>query len=117
MARRRDYQAEYRARVARNKGLPRSVARGHGEIPADVARKLERGEISKGERRRFAKGIRAYEAHWGPAGRGRAGRERRMARTFASRQDAEDWANDLGVSGASFRVEERGAGFVVVILR
>ena len=119
MAKRRDYQAEYRHRVSRRREgpqLPRRVLRGHGAIPVGIARKLEAGELSAAEREVYAPTIRRYEARYGPAGHGRAGRERTLPRRFDSEEEAEEWAEDFVPTGY-FHVKGVAGKWVIAVLR
>lgn len=64
------WAAEYRHRLAENRGLPTPVARGHGSIPAKIARGVE-GQIAGKPRAlpvktqiRYRRGIGEYEKAW-----------------------------------------------------
>ena len=100
------------------RGIPLNVARGHGTIPADVAERLEKGQLKAGEKRKYEKQIKQYEKKYGPAGHGRAGRKRNMARGFASRDDAMAYATEVfGVPENYVRITERGERFYITLLR
>lgn len=115
--RKRDYRKEYRQRT-RRRGIPLNVARGHGTIPADVAVRLEKGELKAGEKRKYEKQIKSYEKQYGPAGGGRAGRKRKLARGFETRQDARDYATEhYGLSADYVRITERDERFYITLLR
>ena len=116
--RRRDYQAEYRARTAARRHLPRTVARGHGALPANFATRLERGEITDEERETYATAIAAYEAKYGPAGRsGHYYKPRILPGRFATREDAETAAEFTDIPEGYYELVRTPAGFAVKRLR
>lgn len=91
--RERDYSAEYRRRKRANASVPVVVRRGHGLLPIGVARRLEAGELSAYERRRYAPSIARYEERYGPAGH-HAGKRHRIRTTFGSEEEARAWAEE-----------------------
>lgn len=107
---RRNYAKEYtaRTRAARETGVPLKVARGHGEVPVRLARRLEaqrRGTARKPIPRKtfdkYRKGIAQYQKrYWGEfeVGTHALGqtRTRPLPRTFRSEQEAYDYLEEQG---------------------
>lgn len=110
MARRqRTYRAEYERRLSRARAqhLPTAVARGHGIVPKRIAVGIERQReggkaLPVKTQEKYRRQIGQYERkYWGEIETGRVltvrRRERRVARTFASPEEAREYLEEQGM--------------------
>jgi hypothetical protein len=119
MARQRNYRKEYLARTRQQRGhrLPKEILRGHGALPAAVAKRLESGDITKAERAEYTQAIVRYEQQYGPAGSGRVGRVRPVPGGFKSKRQAESWVETHQIPLHYARIVQRGEKWRLTILR
>lgn len=116
------WAAEYARRLRQTQGLPKAVARGHGPVPARIARGIE-GQIAGRPRAlpvttqiRYREGIGAYEKRY----RGGLRTGHTVSLIFPSKRAAELYVKTfLNIDEESSYVEIEGEGnqWTVTLLR
>ena len=118
----RTSRAEYAARIARGVGLPTKVARGHGPVPARIARGIE-AQIAGRPRAlpvatqiRYREGIGAYERQY----KGHLVTGHAVALAFPSKRAAELYLSTylaLDPESEYAEIREEGDTWTVILLR
>ena len=116
-------KAEYRRRLEQNRGLPTAVARGHGPIPARIARGVEKQRQGRPRalpvktQEKYRKGIGAYEKKY----RGGLVTGRTVGLVFPSEKVARAYVVeylDLDPESEYVEIREEGDGtWTVTLLR